>query len=276
MIAGWQHTKPLLAGRLETMRKLILNADDFGFDQDTYETTVACFEAGMLSSATIMTGMPYSEPACQFAKENKSRFSFGLHFNIVDGHAAMSGECGSLCNKNNRFYASRLQRLRALMQLLNAEDVRREFRLQVAELLDHGVTISHVDSHGHLHKFPSIIDAIRPELSRLKIYSVRRPQNTYFSHSIRRKAINDFFIKSYKELKYPDNFLAIDKGVMDWPNLLHDVVKSGITEIAIHPGKEESWRHHEAMPLLQPDRLMSIFRESHFQLINYNELSLFE
>lgn len=39
------------------MKKLIINADDFGFDAETVEWTIKGFELGKITSATIMAGM---------------------------------------------------------------------------------------------------------------------------------------------------------------------------------------------------------------------------
>ena len=40
-----------------TMR-IIINADDFGMDEDTVRATIECLEAGALTGATIMPNMP--------------------------------------------------------------------------------------------------------------------------------------------------------------------------------------------------------------------------
>lgn len=50
------------------MKKLIINADDFGFDAHTVEWTIKGFERGALTSATIMAGMPATDLAISFAK----------------------------------------------------------------------------------------------------------------------------------------------------------------------------------------------------------------
>ena len=38
--------------------QLVVNADDFGQSDDTVDATIECFEAGALTSATLMAGMP--------------------------------------------------------------------------------------------------------------------------------------------------------------------------------------------------------------------------
>ena len=65
------------------MRKLIVNADDFGLNDHTVEWTIKGFECGALTSATIMAGMPATDKAVAYAKDHP-QFSFGVHFYLVD------------------------------------------------------------------------------------------------------------------------------------------------------------------------------------------------
>lgn len=48
--------------------KVILHSDDFGFDKDTLEATIDCFEKGALTSASIMVNCDASEKAIEYAK----------------------------------------------------------------------------------------------------------------------------------------------------------------------------------------------------------------
>lgn len=42
---------------------VILHADDFGYDDDTLEATIECFEKGALSSCSVMVNCKASERA---------------------------------------------------------------------------------------------------------------------------------------------------------------------------------------------------------------------
>ena len=64
--------------------KVILHSDDFGFDKDTLEATIDCFEKGALTSATIMVNCEASEAAFEYARKHPE-FSFGVHLTYVDG-----------------------------------------------------------------------------------------------------------------------------------------------------------------------------------------------
>lgn len=144
------------------MKKLIINADDFGLDEDSFKSTVLLFEKKILSSATIMTDMPYTNEAIQFAIEKQDQFSFGLHFNIVDDHSAYYGSNSLTIENSNKFKSSNEQRKSALLYKLNSIDIQEEFECQITSLLKAGVKVSHIDSHGYLHKFTQIINAIKP------------------------------------------------------------------------------------------------------------------
>lgn len=65
------------------MKKIIVNADDFGLDAHTVEWTIKGFERGALTSATIMAGMPATDEAIAWAKGHPE-FSFGVHLYLVD------------------------------------------------------------------------------------------------------------------------------------------------------------------------------------------------
>jgi predicted glycoside hydrolase/deacetylase ChbG (UPF0249 family) len=250
------------------VRKVIFNADDFGLDADTFSATVKCFETGVLRSATIMTGMPSSHDAYKFAKDHAREYSFGLHFNIVDSHEPLS-RCASLCDSKDRFYASDRQRVRALLHHVSAADVAREFDLQITELLDNGVRVSHVDSHGHLHKFPAIINAIKPSLARFRIGRVRRPQDLFFRNGMQRSIVNSLFTRSFRDLNHPDHFLAIDTTVPDWPERLHSLLRPGLSEISVHPGVKEPWRLSEARPFFRVGEMAVLLKRSNVSVTNY-------
>jgi predicted glycoside hydrolase/deacetylase ChbG (UPF0249 family) len=242
---------------------LIVNADDFGWDDETTDATIALLESGAATSATIMTGRPATQRALTFAKAAGTRFSFGLHFNIVDGQAPLSAPSPSLVDRSGRFRSSHRQRLAALAGRLDPIDIARECGAQLDVLAEAGVTVSHLDSHGHLHKFPLVAGAVRPILAERGIRFIRRPQNFYF-----RRAPLDF-LDRYCTWRFPaiattDYFVAGRPGDGAWVSRL----PPGITEIAVHPGWRDDWRRAETQALL--DARAAI--EGGATVMSYNDL----
>lgn len=253
------------------MRKLIINADDFGWDDDTYHATVACFEAGLLTSATIMTGRPASAQAFEYARRNRKRCSFGLHFNMVDGHRPLAGSAPSLCTRGRVFRESNRQRVRALAWMLSEEDIAREFRHQLEELRDNGVDVTHVDSHGHLHKFPVVISALRREMARAGLDWVRRPQNFYFTANPRQAVMNNYCHLYFAGLRHTHYYGAINHDDTGWAARLPDLLRDGVTEISVHPGYAESWRKCEAEPLIDAGELRTALARNGVELTRYGQ-----
>lgn len=255
------------------MRSLIINADDFGLDRETFNTTVDCFEAGLLTSATIMVGCDASALAYDYARQNRKRFSFGLHFNIVDGFRPVAPDPDtSLCDEPGAFRASPDQRYAALVGMLTTADLRREFRLQVEELRDHHVEVTHVDSHGHLHKFPSVIYSLRQEMRRAGLTWVRRPQNLFLNPNGKRRVVNNVFTIPFWGMMCTDYYCAVDQCDDSWANRLPEALPHGLTEVSVHPGRSEAWRLNEAAPLLDPTDLSTALKSADILLTRYRAL----
>lgn len=56
----------------------MIHDDDFGHDQDGVLATIKCFEAGVLTSITIMPRMLAIDLAIRFARENPQH-AYGVH-----------------------------------------------------------------------------------------------------------------------------------------------------------------------------------------------------
>ena len=68
------------------MKKIIVNADDFGISKEVNEGIVKGFQDGIISSTTVMANMPEFEEAMNLAKKN-SKLGVGVHLNVIDGKA---------------------------------------------------------------------------------------------------------------------------------------------------------------------------------------------
>jgi predicted glycoside hydrolase/deacetylase ChbG (UPF0249 family) len=234
--------------------RIILNADDFGYDDDTVAATIECFETGALTSATIMPKMPATERAVDYAKANP-RFSFGAHLTFVadtvEAPFSKPADIPALVRPDGRFRDSQELRLTALRGQLPVEQVEREMTLQLEFLLDQGVPLSHVDSHGHLHKFKPFVEAMRRVLPRFAIRRVRTAQDvylrrpfkspTYWLGGVWRRRIRRHFVTT--------DHLYMGNSPEDARRLaggeLIPLLKGETIEVGVHPGHAEAWRAEE-------------------------------
>ena len=85
-------------GTLAEMKRLIINADDFGLAPGVNRAIVELQEAGALSSATLMATARYFSPAVYMAFAQPG-LAVGCHVVLVDGSTVVvaSAEDGVVC-----------------------------------------------------------------------------------------------------------------------------------------------------------------------------------
>jgi hypothetical protein len=236
--------------------RIVLNADDFGLDADTVRATIACFEAGQLTSASLMPGMPAFDEAVSFARAHPE-FSYGVHLTFVGGgderSSAPPAEIPALVDADGRFPATNPVRAKALLRRLPEDQIEREVGAQVEAVRDRGIPVSHVDSHRHLHKYAPFRAALARALPRLGIERVRNVQDLY----VRRPLLSPTFLfgKAWRRALMR-RFTTTDHFYMprwggdpDWTPILASLPRDGTLEVGSHPGREEGWRDAERRAL---------------------------
>ena len=260
------------------MKRLIVNADDFGLNDHTVEWTIKGFECGALTSATIMAGMPATEKAVAYAKDHP-QFSFGVHFYLVDeAPLCKPDEIPSMIDpKTGKLWQTRKFILRNFMGLIRVEDLKREMRAQFMAIKDAGVPISHVDGHGHNHRLPQSIKALAELKDELGFGKVRRCQDLAVVGGrlgLLSRVINGPMQKRLDKagFKTTDHFL-MNAGHTDDPKWFSKAVErlpDGITEIGIHPGTDEDWRRVDTEDCFY--RQLGTFGDFTIRMISFNDI----
>jgi len=139
------------------VRKLVVNADDFGFTRDVNRGIVEAHRNGILTATTLMASGAAFDDAAGLARENPA-LDIGVHLVLV-------GE--------PPFPITLAQLTRAI--LLGRIHVYEELRAQVRRILDAGLEPTHLDTHKHTHLLPPVLDAVARLSEEYKIPWVRRP-----------------------------------------------------------------------------------------------------
>jgi chitin disaccharide deacetylase len=158
------------------MRRLIVNADDFGLTPGVNRAIIEAHTHGIVTSATLMANMPAFTEAVALAKAHP-KLGIGLHFNLTQGKPLAPAQLvRSLLNQRGEFpgTSTELARRWVAGQLRRAE-VALELRAQLERLLQTGLTITHVDSHKHAHALPPIWTALTETLGAYGIHALRLP-----------------------------------------------------------------------------------------------------
>lgn len=139
------------------MKRLIVNADDFGFTRDVNEGIVHAHRTGILTATTLMATGPAFEHAVALAREDPG-LDVGVHLVLVgaEGYPATPARLAA---------AVALGRIRIHDQLAR----------QVRKILDAGIQPTHLDTHKHTHMLPPVLDAVARIAQEFRIPWVRRP-----------------------------------------------------------------------------------------------------
>ncbi len=140
---------------------LIVNADDFGWDDAATDLTIACFGAGQITSATAMMYMEDSDRAAELALEHD--LPVGLHLNFTDrfSGASVPDPVRRRQAKACEIFGGGGMRLRSwtydprIQGLVEAAvgDQLERFRAL------YGREPTHVDGHNHVQACPNVVRA---------------------------------------------------------------------------------------------------------------------
>jgi hopanoid biosynthesis associated protein HpnK len=157
------------------VRRLIINADDFGLTSGVNRAIVEGNRSGVLTSATLMANAKASVAATELAKAQPS-LKTGCHVVLIDG-APLTSDLPTLASGSSRFRGSLKQfALDAVRKRIAAEEIQRETEAQIRKIQARGITLTHVDSHKHTHMFPQIL---RPVLRAARACGVRAVRNPF-------------------------------------------------------------------------------------------------
>ena len=123
------------------MRRVILNADDFGYEPSVSRGILEAIRAGVVSSTTMMVNGPWSEAAAAHA----NGLSVGLHLTLTCFSALTTG---APLARNG-------------LRLLTADFVERETEAQLDRLEALiGRPPSHIDVHHHAHREAPVLEGL--------------------------------------------------------------------------------------------------------------------
>ena len=137
------------------VRALIISADDFGFTRSINRGIFEAVERGAVTAVSMMVSQPGWLDAVQRAREAGPALDVGLHFNLSVGTPLTPAP--SLTDaRTGEFLPVRALVARALAGRVRPEDAYAECIAQLDELLDAGLTVTHLDGHKHLHLLPGV------------------------------------------------------------------------------------------------------------------------
>jgi hopanoid biosynthesis associated protein HpnK len=160
------------------VRRLIINADDFGLTSGVNRGILESHQNGVVTSSTLMAcGARFDDAAALAAQAPK--LSVGCHVVLVDGSPILSGaQVSSLAVTSSapRFRESLISfACLAAAGRLDQEQVEKEVTAQIRKLQSAGIAVSHLDSHKHTHMFPVVLRGMLRAAQNCGVRAIRNP-----------------------------------------------------------------------------------------------------
>lgn len=160
------------------MRRLIVNADDFGFTSGVNRAIVEAHTCGVVTSTTVMANGPAFPEAVELAKSTP-RLSVGCHVVLIDGEPVLHAE--RLRSLTTRTPDARFRdglktfAARAITGRVDADEITAEARAQIRKVQAAGIVVSHFDTHKHTHLFPKILRPLLRAAADCGVRALRNP-----------------------------------------------------------------------------------------------------
>ena len=239
------------------MRRLIVNADDFGLTAGVNRGILQAHARGIVTSATLMAcGAAFEEATLLAAQSLK--LSVGCHVVLVDGLPVLDGAAVScLIEKSGRRFRESMSSfvVLAVSGRLDQPQIEAEITAQIRTLQAAGIHVSHLDTHKHTHMFPVVLRALLRAARNCGVRAVRNPFEPLIFASMRywrrqfQLRILGRYQRSFREalaasgLVTPDGCIGIlETGGLNLTTFtqLIENLPEGTWEFVSHPGYNDA------------------------------------
>ena len=244
------------------MRRLIINADDFGFTLGVNRAITEAHTHGIVTSSTLMANGRAFPDAVERSKYTP-RLSLGCHVVLIDGEPLTPAQQMPSLTVGGRFrdglkgFAAR-----ALSGRFNADEITAEAEAQMRKVQSAGIAVSHFDTHKHTHIFPKILRPLLRAAKNCGVRAVRNPLGPRFplksSQLLQRPnlwtrwaevQVLRRFARKFHEFVQKDGFATPDgtlgievTGVLDETlfRAIAGSIPEGTWELVCHPGYNDA------------------------------------
>jgi len=287
-------------------KKLIVNADGFGFTFGNNKGILETLEAGIVRSISTNVNFPAVEEIHKVA-ENYPSVSIGIHLDLTVGKpVSKPADIPSLLGKNGEFYPPPEFVKRLLLRRIKRDEIERELSNQIEKLLDMRIKITHWDSHQNQHLNPGFF---YPAVKITKKYGIER-MRTHRHYLLTIEPNHKIVVLKYY-LKHLDrlivhssdrylNWVARRRGIRmadriispgrtdkmrkyhpeTWENLFR-TLPEGVSEFYCHPGYPDDCLRQNATYVEQRDierkilldpNLLKFAQDCGVELISFNDI----
>lgn len=143
------------------MKRLIVNADDFGLTESVNRGIAEAHRRGIVTSTTLLANGAAFESAVALARAAPT-LGVGVHLNLTEGQPVSNpSQVAGLLNEYGCFSGGpgKLM-MRIVFGKVRPVELEGEFRAQIEKVRAAGIEVTHLDGHKHVHMLPGIFPIV--------------------------------------------------------------------------------------------------------------------
>lgn len=280
------------------MRKLIINADDFGLSSGVNRAVEQAWQQGVLTQASLMAGGDAFDEAVAIAKRNPG-LQVGLHLTLVQGKPVLPPDkLPGLVGSNGCFPDNPvLVGMRLFFDPTIRMQLRNEIEAQILKVKQAGIPLSHIDGHLNIQMHPTVFSVLSElmqlhgitsfRISRERLLQNLRHDRTRLAGKLAERFIFGALASHARpSLRYHSVTTAVEvKGVLNSGRMTEEYLlaiaenlQPGLTEWYLHPGclpdpeisrRMPNYQHEQELAALLSPRLRFRLQERGITLTNY-------
>lgn len=214
---------------------IIINADDFGLNNEVNRAIVELLKSGRIQRTTLMVNMPAAKEACEMAIENSLLPQVGLHINLTDGNPLTENIKKTRFCQYGAFNLKEVESgTRLHISSSEKRSVKKEIRAQFEKFKElTGHYPKHVDSHRHVHNYLPFLFIIIGIAKKCQVESMRIGINLYdkkeasFAKKAYKFVLNSIIKRNFNHTDYMGAYLEY----VDY----FDAPQDKTCEVMVHP-----------------------------------------
>jgi len=240
------------------LKRLIVNADDFGLSPEVNAGIMRAHRDGILRSASLMVAEPAARAAAELARDNPD-LDIGLHAVVCKGRSLLGGsQLGTAVSESGEFIDSPVAAgMRYFFDRSMRAAMTDELRAQVERHLELVGYLNHIDGHLNFHVHPLFADILVNLAVEYKVPCIRLPRERVMTTMrLRRDNAARKLVESviFRTLSRRASRMMAERGLSSTDALfgLHqsgnlsedyvvgviDRIRDGTTELYFHPAAD--------------------------------------
>jgi hopanoid biosynthesis associated protein HpnK len=284
--------------RWRGLKRLIVNADDFGLSPEVNAGIIRAHRDGVLRSASLMVAEPAARAAAEMARDNPA-LDVGLHAVVCRGRSLLdASRLGAAVSASGEFIDSPVGAgMRYFFDRSMRAAMTDELRAQVERHLELVGYLNHIDGHLNFHVHPLFADILVDLAVEYKVPCIRLPRERVMTTlRLRRDNATRKLVESiiFRTLSRRTSRMMAHRGLTSTDALfgLHqsghlsedyvlsvlDRIREGTTELYFHPaadigGTPPAVEAQLEVEILSSQRVRDAIARNGIELITFADLA---